>query len=293
MSWTGVLGLTAHAVRAIARCVAAGACALLATVAVGAPGLQPVPPMGALVTDQTGTLTADQQATLEARLRDFERRKGSQVAVLIVPTTAPEPIEAYSLRVVEQWKVGRKNVDDGVLLLVAKDDRAMRIEVGYGLEGALPDVTAKRIIADVITPRFKAGDYAGGIDAGTDRILRTLDGEPLPPPAAPDAAPDYGRILPIVLVVAFALGSVLRAVLGRVPGAATTAACVGAVAWFLSGLWMVAAIGALIAFVSTLTGLGTRGGLYGLGGGRGGGGGGGFGGGGGGRFGGGGASGRW
>jgi uncharacterized protein len=246
--------------------------------------------MTGLATDLTGTLTTAQQAALESRLRQFADRKGSQVAVLVVPTTAPESIEAYSLRVVDAWKVGRKRVDDGVLLLVAKDDRTMRVEVGYGLEGALPDATAKRIVAEVIAPRFKDGDYAGGIDAGIDRILRTVDGEPLPSPTPADAQPDFGRMLPIVLLVAFALGGILRSLLGRVPGAAVTSGCVGAVAWFLSGLWTVAALGALVAFLFTLAGQGTRGGLYGLGGGRGGGG---FGGGGGGRFGGGGASGRW
>jgi uncharacterized protein len=280
---------------AAARMLLAGLIAVASTLVAAAtvPGAVPVPPMGALVTDLTGTLTPEQQSALESRLRQFSERKGSQLAVLIVPTTAPETIEAYSLRVVEQWKVGRKKVDDGALLLVAKDDRALRIEVGYGLEGALPDAIAKRIISEVIAPRFKDGDYFGGIDAGTDRIMRIIDGEPLPaatPPAEPGL--DVGRLLPLVLLVAFALGGVLRALLGRVPGAAVTSACVGGLAWFLSGLWPVAAIGALVAFVFTLAGLGTRGGLYGLGGGRGIGGG-GFGGGGGGRFGGGGASGRW
>ncbi len=281
------------AVRLALACLAA----FMVTLArADAPALVAVPPMNALVTDLTGTLTTDQQSALESRLRQFEERKGSQVAVLIVPTTAPEPIEAFSLRVVEQWKVGRKKVDDGILLLVAKDDRTMRIEVGYGLEGALPDATAKRIVSEVIAPRFKDGDYVGGIDAGVDRIMRTVDGEPLPPATAPpDPGLDFGHLLPVVLLIALALGGVLRSLLGRLPGAAVTSVCIGALAWFVSGLWMVAAVGALVAFVFTLTGLGTRGGLYGLGGGFGnrGGGGGGFGGGAGGSFGGGGASGKW
>src|SRR5205814_8178570 len=110
-------------------------------------------------------------------------------------------IEAYGLRVVEQWKVGRKNVDDGILLLVAKDDRTVRIEVGYGLEGALPDATAKRIISEVIVPRFKEGDLQGGIDAGVDRVLRTVDGEPVPPWQEPDEAPDCWHLVLFILIV--------------------------------------------------------------------------------------------
>ena len=142
----------------------------------------PVPPPGGRVTDQTATLTGEQKSALEQILRSFEDRKGSQVAVLIVPTTAPESIEQYALRVAEQWKPGRKNVDDGALLVVAKDDRTLRIEVGYGLEGALTDAACKRIISEIIVPRFRQGDFYGGITAGVDRILRVIDGEPLPKP---------------------------------------------------------------------------------------------------------------
>src|SRR5207344_3150798 len=132
--------------------------------------------------DQTGTLSVGDIASLDRTLRDFEARKGSQIAVLIVPTTQPEAIEQYSIRVAEQWKLGRKGVDDGALLLVAKDDRALRIEVGYGLEGALPDAIAKRIVEDIIVPRFKSGDFYGGIDAGVEGMIKVVDGEPLPPP---------------------------------------------------------------------------------------------------------------
>jgi len=255
------------------------------------PGAVAVPPMHALVTDLTATLTTGQQAALDTRLREFADRKGSQVAVLIVPTTAPEPIEAYSLRVVEQWKVGRRKVDDGVLLLVAKDDRAVRIEVGYGLEGALPDATAKRIISEVIVPRLRDGDFAGGIDAGVDRILRTIDGEPLPPPASPPEVPDLGRLAPILLLGPLVFGGMMRRLLGPLPGAGVVAAGVAALAWFLSGLWTLAAVAAVIAFFITAAGRGTGLGIGPFGGGAGGPGG--FGGGGGGRFGGGGASGRW
>ena len=141
-----------------------------------------VPPLTGRVVDQTGTLSSD-IAALTQTLKDFETRKGSQIAVLIVPTTAPETIEQYSIRVAEAWKIGRKKIDDGAILLIAKDDHKLRIEVGYGLEGALTDVTAQRIIDEVITPKFKSGDFSGGISAGIDRIIRVVDGEPLPVPA--------------------------------------------------------------------------------------------------------------
>jgi uncharacterized protein len=259
-----------------------------------------VPPLRALVTDLTGTLTPDQQARLEARLRQFEERKGTQIAVLVVPTTRPEEVEQYAMRVVEQWKLGRKKVDDGVLLLVAKNDRAMRIEVGYGLEGVLNDATAKRIVSEVITPRFREGDYFAGIDAATDRIARLVEGEALPAPAAqgPAAADDIGRLAPLLLLIALVAGSALRAALGRVPGSLVTGAAVGGAAWLLSGTLAAAVLGALIAFVFTLLGAGMHGGWHGGSHGRGGHhrggfGGGGFRGGGGGGFGGGGASGRW
>jgi uncharacterized protein len=143
-----------------------------------------IPPV-ARVTDLTGTLASGDIAALDAKLADLEQRKGSQVAVLVVPTTQPEVIEQYALRVAESWKIGRKGVDDGALLVVAKDDRKLRIEVGYGLEGALNDATAKRIVSDVIVPRFKADDYAGGITAGVDAMVAVIDGEPLPAVSAP------------------------------------------------------------------------------------------------------------
>lgn len=251
-----------------------------------------VPPLTARVTDQTATLSGEQAATLEGKLQAFEAEKGSQLAVLIIPTTGDEPIEQYALRVVEQWKLGRKNVDDGALLIVAKNDRSLRIEVGYGLEGALNDATAKRIISEIIVPRFQQDDFYGGIDAGIERMIGVVSGEPLPAPegAAGEMAGEFSQLIPIVLMLVFVLGGVLRAVLGRLPAALLTGAGVAVVSWLLIGL-ISAALGAgVVAFVFTLFG-GGAGRLAGLGGGRGGLGG-GFGGGGGG-FGGGGASGRW
>ena len=265
-----------------------------------------VPPLTARVTDLTGTLTREQQAGLERMLQEFEARKGSQLAVLMVPSTAPEAIEQYALRVAEQWKIGRKKVDDGAILVVAKDDRALRIEVGYGLEGALNDATANRIIRELIVPRFREGDFYGGINAGLDRMMRVIDGEPLPAPAksAPGAQGETFQMLPVLLILALVAGSILRAILGRFLGAAATGGAVGFVAWMLAGAMAMALLAGAVAFFFTLVGGGGRRlggfpGMYGGGGfGRGGGwGGGGFGGGGfrggGGGFGGGGASGRW
>jgi uncharacterized protein len=260
-----------------------------------------VPPLTARVTDLTGTLTREQQSGLERMLQEFEARKGSQLAVLLVPTTAPEAIEQFSLRVAEQWKVGRKKIDDGAILVVAKDDRTLRVEVGYGLEGVLNDATASRIIREVIVPRFREGDFYGGINAGLDRMMRVIDGEPLPEPAksAPGAQGGIFQMLPILLILALVVGSALRAMLGRFLGATVTGGAVAALAWMLAGALAIALLAGVVAFFFTLIGggMGRRyygggfpGGIYRGGGGWGGGGG--FRGGGG-TFGGGGASGRW
>jgi uncharacterized protein len=267
-----------------------------------------VPKLTARVTDLTSTLDAGQKQTLEQTLAAFEARKGAQIAVLVVPTTQPEAIEQYSIRVVEEWKLGRAKPDDGVLMLVAKDDRTIRIEVGYGLEGALNDATANRIIQEDIVPQFRGGDYYGGIAAGVDRIIRVVDGEALPAPPARNLPSARGLepMLPIVLMIALVGGSILRRMFGRVGGAVTTSALVGGIVWFIVSVLGIAAVAAVIAFFITLLGGGGGGGWAssnrgrrggwtsggGLGGGFGGGGG-GWGGGGGGGFGGGGASGRW
>jgi len=259
----------------------------------------PVPPLTARVIDETGTLTGEQRSSLEQTLKDFEARKGPQISVLIVPTTQPETIEQYSMRVVEKWKLGRAKVDDGATLIVAKEDRALRIEVGYGLEGILTDATSNRIIHDTIVPRFKQGDFYGGIAAGVAGIIRVVSGEPLPAPAQRRGkANGIGQLLPLLFVMAVVAGGVLRAMLGRLPGAVVTGGIVGVLAWFLSGAVILAIIAGGIALVFTLVGSGI--GAYGGGryiGGRSGG----VGGrssrdifrGGGGGFGGGGASGRW
>jgi uncharacterized protein len=261
-----------------------------------------VPRLAARVTDLTGTLNADLRASLEQSLAAFEARKGSQIAVLIVPTTAPETIEQYTLRVAESWKLGRKGIDDGALLLVAKDDRALRIEVGYGLEGVMPDAIANRIIEEIIVPRFREGDFVGGIQAGVERMIRLIDGEPLPPPAArrDDSGADTFNLmtLPHILIFSVVGGAMLRALFGRFVGAGIAGGAAGVISWLVLASVLGGLAVGVIAFLLTLF-LSLRGGRGGYGGWSSGGGGwsggsggGGFSGGGGG-FGGGGASGRW
>ena len=256
-----------------------------------------VPPLKQRVTDLTATLDAGQTQTLEARLAAFEKNKGAQLAVLFVPTTQPETIEQFALQVAEAWKLGRKGVDDGALLLVAKDDRALRIEVGYGLEGALNDATAKRIIAEIITPFFKRGEFYAGIDAGTAAMMRVIEGEPLPPPqrAAASGSYDIESLLFIAFGLVVVVGGMLRALLGRFPAAALMGGGLGLLAWLVAASLFAALLVGVMAFLFVLLGGSGRGlGGHSRGGfGHGGfGGGGGFSGGGGG-FGGGGASGRW
>jgi uncharacterized protein len=283
-------------------------------------GLQPIPRLTARITDLTGTLTAEQQTALEQKLAAFEAAKGSQLAVLIVPTTRPEEIEQYSIRVVDQWKLGRgqvggKKVDDGALLLIAKDDHRMRIEVGYGLEGVLTDALSDRIISETIAPAFREGNFYGGIDGGLDQMMKLIQGEPLPPPehAWQSGGHRPGAGLLPQLLFAVLIGSVvLRAIFGRTMGSVFTGLGAGALVWLAGYALALAGLAAAGAFLLTmLMGLargsgwsshprsgGLGGGWGGLGGGLGGGfrgggfGGGGFSGGGGG-FGGGGASGSW
>ena len=255
-----------------------------------------LPPLTQRVTDLTATLDVQQTQTLEFRLAEFEAKKGAQLAVLIVPTTQPESIEQFGIRVVEAWKLGRKGVDDGALLLVAKDDRALRIEVGYGLEGVLNDATANRIINEVIVPHFKRGEFYSGIESGTAAMMQVVSGEPLPPPrrAAASGKFDIESMLFVAFGLVVVVGGMLRALLGRFPAAVLMGGALGLLAWLTVAPLMIAVLAGAAAFVFVLLGGGRGfGGYGGFGGGSGGfGGGGGFSGGGGG-FGGGGASGRW
>jgi uncharacterized protein len=268
-----------------------------------------VPPVTARVMDLTGTLSGAAVARIEAKLKDLEAKKGSQVAVLIVPTTQPEEIEQYGIRVGDAWKLGRKGVDDGAILLVAKDDRRVRIEVGQGLEGALPDAIANRIVTETITPHFKQADFDGGVEAGVNQIISVINGEPLPAPDKKwERHSGLGNLLPVLLIVVFVAGGVLRAMFGRLFGSIATGGLAGGIVWLLSHLIPIGIGAGLLAFLFAMLTGGSRsgwtsgggfgGGLGGFGGGLGGGGRGGFGGGGGfsgggGGFSGGGASGSW
>ena len=266
--------------------------------------LQAIPALSAHVTDTLGVLPEPQRLALENRLVRLEQEKGAQLAVLVVSSTQPEAIEAYALRAAEAWRLGRKGVDDGVLFLVAREDRRMRIEVGRGLEGAIPDAIAKRIIADVVTPHFKSGDFPGGIEAGVEAIAARVSGEALPAPAAGGAGSDVtfdslSDVLVFGLLGVVIVGSVLRVILGRVLGATVLGGLAGVGGWMFSGTLLLGVVAGVVAFFFALalgSGGGGRGGPWvgggGMGGfGRGGGGGGWSGGGGG--FGGGGASGSW
>jgi uncharacterized protein len=285
--------------------VAAGVClaALVASADV------PVPTLTGRVIDLTGTLSGGAVNRIETELADFEAKKGSQIAVLIVPSTQPEEIEQYGIRVAEQWKLGRKGIDDGAILLVAKDDRRVHIEVGYGLEGALSDAISNRIIDETIRPHFKLEDYDAGVEEGVKQMISVADGESLP---APDRRWEHkngmGNLLPFGLVLVVVASGVLRAIFGRLFGSLATGGLAGGIVWLISHLLTLGVGAGVVAFLfAMLLGSGRgwsagsggwRGGFGGgigggsFGGGRGSGGGGGFSGGGG-SFGGGGASGSW
>ncbi len=270
-----------------------------------------IPPMSSPVVDTTGTLDAAQTQALEAQAVALQQRKGSQLQILMVPSTQPETIEQYTQRVFEQWKIGRQGVDDGVLLVVAKDDRRVRIEPGYGLEGAIPDAIANRVIQEYLAPHFRSGDYAGGLVDGSAALVKLIDGEELPPPVSDNRAArgTGGDGFSLALVIGFFVGTFARALLGWLPrpvrallggGGAAVAAFLFTSLWLASGL--AGLIGLFVGFSSGRVGRFARnsgwggggfgGGGWGGGGGFGGGGGGGWGGGGG-RSGGGGASGGW
>jgi uncharacterized protein len=286
-----------------------GALALAAGVL--AQDVLPVPALSGRVIDQTGTLSAADVQALTVQLAAIEKERGTQVVVLMVPSTQPEDIAAYAQRVADSWKIGRREVGDGVLVVVAKNDRRVRIEVAKALEGAIPDLAASRIIGETITPAFKGGDFAGGLRAGVARLDARIAGEDLPLPGARGAPGvttgfDWQDLAIFLFVGAPIAGAVLTAVLGRKLGALATGGAVGTLGWWLTASLLVGGIAAVIALVLVgvmgvggRAGAGRRGGPViwgghggGWGGGRGGSGG-GFGSGGGGDFGGGGASGSW
>jgi uncharacterized protein len=278
----------------------------------GSDGLAPIPPLRARVTDLTNTLSASEVQSLESKLAAWERDTGNQMVVLIVPSTNPEPIEAYSIRVAEAWKIGRKGQDNGVLFLIAKNDRKLRFEVGYGLEGVLTDLTSRRIIAETVAPLFRQNQFAAGINAGADRVISVVGkGEPLPATSQRQqqrrgaGGIDFGTLLIVLLVVVPVIGGILSRIFGKLLGSTVGAGVVGTAAFIIGGSLLIAIAAAVIGFFIMLIfsgagGIGRRGGGWvpipggGWGGGSWGGGrgGGGFSGGGG-SFGGGGASGGW
>lgn len=214
-----------------------------------------IPPLQARVTDLTGTLNQQQKTALEARLAQFEAKKGAQIGILVLPSTKPEEIEQFAVRVQEAWQLGRAGVDDGVLLVVAKDDRAVRIEVGYGLEGVLPDAIAKRIIEDDIIPRFRNGDFYAGIDAGLTRVMGVIEGEPLPPPrrkTVSQARTGLDWLFPafVLLLIGRRL---LTAVFGRFGGASVSSAILGMIAWIVVGSLFVALLVGVLVFAFSLS----------------------------------------
>ena len=261
----------------------------------------PVPPLQQRVTDLSNTLNAEQKSHIESILSDLEKTEGSQVAVLIVPTTLPEAIEDYSIRVVEKWKLGRKNTDDGVLLLIAKNDRKLRIEVGYGLEGAITDLSAGRIIKEYITPEFRRGRFYQGILAGIGQIANLIKGEPLPAPTTSQGSESNSpeALFLMVMFGASFFSSMLVPTLGRIISSSLASLVSAAIIWFSTQNLILTIVAAVVIGFFTLITSNSRSGSYRDGGGYGGGfggggssGGGGFSGGGGG-FGGGGASGGW
>ena len=309
-----------RALRQLALLLFIAGFALLIGVTARAQPLVAVPPLSERVIDLTGTLTAVQSQQLIAKLAAFEAEAGPQIVVLMVPTTQPEDIASYAQRVGETWKIGRRDVGDGLLMVVAKDDRKLWIAPAKALEGAVPDLAARKIVVERISPRFKQGDFAGGVDAGVDALISRIKGENLPAPTAGERSGGGGLggfgVAPLeLLLFAFIalpiLATVLRSIFGRGLGSLAAGAAGGGIAWFVTSSLLLAGIGGVIGFMLALFGgLGSRfartssrhhggwvgggGWTGGMGGGDfGGGGGGGFSSGGGGDFGGGGAGGDW
>ncbi|WP_411727055.1 TPM domain-containing protein [Methyloglobulus sp.] len=254
-----------------------------------------VPILSSRVTDLAGTFSAGQAQALESKLAAFEAKKGSQIAVLIVPTTQPEDIAEFGIKVADLWRIGRKGVDDGLILVIAKNDRKLRLEVGYGLEGVIPDAVAKRVIAETITPYFKNGDFVGGIDAGVDQIIGLIEGEQLPAPAQQGYSQQNEGGFIFLLFAGLFAGSLLSSMFGRATGGLVAGLGSGVIASLLLGFGIGAImVGVIVFFLTSASHTGGGGGWSNGGGGyyRGGGGGGSWSGGGGG-FGGGGASGSW
>ena len=281
--------------------------ALLASPVLHAQDVLPVPALSSRVIDQTGTLSAAQNEALSSKLAAFEAQAGPQIVVLMVPTTQPEDIAAYAQRIGEAWKIGRRDIGDGVLIVVAKNDRKVNIQTAKALEGAVPDLAARQIIDSAIRPAFRADDYAGGLNAAVDQLIARIQGEALPAPQRQSSSPGpFGKLPPTdLLIFAFIalpiVAGVTRRLFGRGLGSLASGGATGALAWLVSSSVLIGAVGVAIGLLfglfagasSLLRSSGRHGGGFGGGFGGGGGGGGGFSSGGGGDFGGGGASGDW
>jgi uncharacterized protein len=273
----------------------------------------PVPALTGRVMDQTGnTLSAAQSTALDGKLAAFEAQAGPQIVVLIVASTGAEDIAAFAYRVADQWKLGRREVGDGILVLVARDDKRVRIEVAKALEGAVPDLAARQIIDRAIKPAFRQADYAGGLNLALDQLMARVKGEGLPLPASHTGKAGNGPVSLDQLAIFFfiavpVIGAVLTAMMGRTVGSLATSAAAGGIAsWVTASTWLGVGVGLGALVMVGLLGIGAAGRrsggggpvIWGGGGGHGGGWsgggeGGGFSSGGGGDFGGGGASGDW
>lgn len=223
----------------------------LACAAVQAQQLAAIPPLDSPVVDATGTLDAATRQQLEQQALALQQRKGSQLQVLMVSSTRPESIEQYTQRVFDAWKLGREGVDDAVLLVVAKDDRKVRIQPGYGLEGAIPDITAGRVIREYLAPKFRQGDYAGGLVDATGQLVKLIDGEPLPEPLTRQGEAGGGGDWLFALFAAFVVAQVARMFLSRLPAGMRGllgGAASGGIAWLLSSLLLVGGLGAMLGF---------------------------------------------
>jgi len=232
-----------------------------------ADGLVDIPPLQTAVTDLTQTLSAEEQAALNQKLSQFSQQAGSQVAVLLLPTTQPEEIAQFGIRLADAWKIGRDKEDDGVIIIVAKNDRKMRIEVGYGLEGAIPDAIAKRIISEQMTPAFKQGQFYQGLNLATDTLIKLIQGEQLPAPnkqARQAHADDWMSMLPILMFAAIIGGAIFKGMLGDFPGSLVTGGLLGWLAGWLGATALIMGLIGLAAFVFTLA-MGGRGGSSGYG----------------------------
>lgn len=255
---------------AVISCFAVTLSAAPASTSTAAAGnFQTVPKLQKRVTDLTGSLAPADEAKIESRLKDFEAKKGAQIAVLLVDTTQPEPVFDYAARVFSEWKLGRKGIDDGVLFVVAKGDRKMQILTGPGISGVMTDAVSKRIIAEIVSPKFRSGDFAGGIDDGVAKMISVIDGEALPPPpdkrVATKSTGGYENFFVLAIFAAMIVGPMLRAVLGRFLGATATGGVTGAAAWFIAGGLAIPIVSGVLVFLGVLL-VGSMGSGLGLGG---------------------------